>query len=183
MVTTANAPAKWNLDPAHSSVEFSIKHMMVSTIRGRFSKFTADINFDEAHPERSSVEAWIDLASIDTREAQRDNHLRSPDFFDVATYPTMRFKSRSVQPKGNGQYKITGDLTIRGVSREVVLDASYAGAGKDPWGGYRAAGSLEGVISRKEFGLTWNVALEAGGVLVGDNVKIAVDAELVKQAG
>lgn len=182
MVTTQKAPPQWQLDPAHSSVEFSIKHMMVSTVRGRFSKFNADINFDEAHPERSSVEAWIDLASIDTREPNRDNHLRSPDFFDVATYPTMHFKSRSVQLKGDGQYKVVGDLTIRGVSREVVLDATYAGAGKDPWGGYRAAGSLEGAVSRKDFGLTWNVALEAGGFLVGDTVKIIVDAELIKQA-
>ncbi len=182
MVTTAKVPAKWNLDPAHSSVEFAIKHMVVSTVRGRFSKFDANINLDEARPERSSVEAWIDLASIDTREPNRDNHLRSPDFFDVAQYPTMHFKSRDVQPKGNGQYKVVGDLTVHGVTREIVLDASYAGAGKDPWGGYRAAGSLEGTVSRKDFGLTWNVALEAGGVLVGDTVKLYIDAELVKQA-
>ncbi len=181
MVTTIKAPAQWLLDPSHSSVEFAVKHMVISTVRGRFAKYSADIHFDEAQPHNSVVEATVDLASVDTREPRRDDHLRSADFFDVQNHPTMHFKSRSITPQGRGQYKVVGNLTIRGITREVALDAAYSGIAKDPWGSLRAGFSLEGSVNRKDFGLVWNQALEAGGVLVGDTIKIAIDGEIVKQ--
>lgn len=182
MVTTVKAPAQWLLDPSHSSVEFAVKHMVISTVRGRFSKYNADIHFDGEVPEKSVVEAWVDLASVDTREPRRDEHLRSADFFDVQNHPTMHFQSLSVTAKGRGKYKVVGHLTIRGVTKEVALNATYSGVAKDPWGNLRAGFSLEGSVSRKDFGVVWNQALESGGVLVGDEVKIAIDGEIVKQA-
>ncbi len=182
-MTTQAVPAKlapWTLDPSHSSVEFSVKHMMFSTVRGRFNKFDATVNLDEQHPERSNVEVKVDVASVDTREAKRDEHLRTSDFFDAAAYPLITFKSKKVVTKGHDRYDIVGDLTIRGVTREVVLDAAITGFGKDPWGNRRAGFSAQTGVNRKDYGVKWNVALETGGIMVGDEVKIAIDGELIQ---
>ncbi|MBI2165301.1 MAG: YceI family protein [Chloroflexi bacterium] len=177
----AQRGAPWVLDPVHSSVQFAARHMVVATVRGGFAKFEVTVDFDEARPEGSQVEARIDAASIDTREPQRDTHLRSADFLDVEKHPWISFKSSRVEPQGDGRYRVVGDLTIRGVTRQVALETSFAGLAKDPWGNQRAGFSAEASISRKEFGLNWNVALEAGGWLVGDTVKINIEAELFKK--
>lgn len=171
----------WAVDPVHSSVEFAVKHMMVTTVRGRFAEFDAVVNFDEANPEASSVEAKISTASIDTRAPDRDAHLRSADFLDAEHYPYLTFKSTKIESKGDDQYLIYGDLTIRDVTKSVVLNTEFAGVGKSPWGNRVAALSAETKINRKDFGLVWNVGLETGGVLVGDEVKIHIDLELVEQ--
>jgi polyisoprenoid-binding protein YceI len=173
--------SSWVVDKAHTSVEFAVKHMMFTTVRGRFAAFDIEVDFDEANPERSTLEARIETASIDTREAKRDEHLRSADFFDAEKYPYLVFKSRRIERGGNGRYRIIGDLTIRDVTKEVVLDTEFVGTGKNPWGAAVAAFSAETKIDRKEFGLNWNAALETGGVLVGDEVKIQMEVELTKQ--
>lgn len=179
--TQTKTRAKWAVDPVHSSVEFAVKHMVIATVRGRFKKFDVDVDFDRDHPEQSSVNAEIEVASIDTREPDRDTHLRSSDFFEVEKYPTMTFKSKRIEPVGENRSRIIGDLTIRDVTREVALDAEFAGLAKDPWGKERAGFNAETAINRKDFGLHWNVALETGGWLVGDTIRIYVEAELVKQ--
>lgn len=179
--TQNHSKSVWAIDPVHSSVEFVVKHMVIAKIRGRFGKFDIDVDFDQDHPEQSSVNVRIDVASIDTREADRDNHLRSADFFDVEKYPTITFKSRRVEPIGKGRSRMVGDLTIHDVTREVALDTEFTGTGRDPWGKERAGFTAETEINRKDFGLTWNVALETGGWLVGDTVQIYIEAELVKQ--
>ncbi|MDO8670994.1 MAG: YceI family protein [Dehalococcoidia bacterium] len=171
----------WAIDPIHSSVDFAVKHMVIATVRGRFKKFDIDVDFDDAHPEQSRVGIKIDVASIDSREPDRDTHLRSADFFDVEKFPVMTFQSRNIEPKGDGRNRLIGDLTIKDVTREVVLDADLNGPAKDPWGNERFGVTAETSISRKDFGLTWNVALETGGFLVGDSVKIFIEAQLVKQ--
>ena len=173
----------WNLDATHSQVEFSVKHMMFTTVRGRFGALEGSIRLDSDAPERSSVEVSIDADSLDTRVADRDAHLRSPEFFDVESYPTMEFRSRRVEgPAGSPgeSFQVLGDLTIRGVTREVVLDARFEGTGTDPWGGTRAGFSAETTIDRRDFGLTWNQALETGGVLVGHEVKIDLQVQAVQ---
>jgi polyisoprenoid-binding protein YceI len=172
----------WTIDPAHSSVECTVRHMLVTSVRGRFAKFDIDLDFNESNPERSSVEARIDAASIDTRNDKRDAHLRSADFLDVEQYPYIVFKSRRIEPMEQGSYRIVGDLTIHDVTREVVLDAAFAGIGKSPWGTMVAGFNAETRINRKDYGLTWNVGLETGGVMVGDEVRISLDIEAVKQA-
>lgn len=181
-MSTVTAPARtqWTIDAVHSNVEFSIRHLMIATVKGRFSDVAGTVVIDDADPTQAEIDVRIGVASIDTRVAQRDEHLRSADFFDVATFPTLTFKSRKVAVDDNG-LTVTGDLTIRGVSREVVLDVTSHGQQKDPWGGERAGFEATGKIKRSDFGLTWNQALEAGGVAVGDEVKISIDAELVKQ--
>ncbi|HEX9017104.1 MAG TPA: YceI family protein [Chloroflexota bacterium] len=171
----------WALDTVHSSVEFAVKHMMVATVRGRFANFDVKVDFDPEKPADSSVEARIEAASVETNAGDRDGHLRSADFFDAEKYPFITFKSRRVERQGNGNYAIVGDLTIKGVTREVVLDTEFAGTGKSPWGATVAAFSAETKIDRKDFGLTWNAALETGGMLVGDQVKIHIELELVAQ--
>jgi polyisoprenoid-binding protein YceI len=173
------AREKWNFDATHSSVDFVVRHMVVSKVRGRFTKWTGSVEFDAANYADSSLEVSIDVDSIDTHEAQRDGHLKSPDFFDVANHPKMTFKGTKFSGSG-GDLKITGDLTIRGTTKEVTLDAEYLGTGKDPWGGTRAGFSAKTSILREDFGLTWNAALETGGVLVGKKVDIEIDVELVK---
>jgi polyisoprenoid-binding protein YceI len=182
-VTIDNTTEKktWVVDPVHSSVEFATKHMMVTTVRGRFEKFDAVVDFDEANPASSSVEARIEAASIDTRAADRDGHLRSSDFLDAENYPYITFKSTRIEPDGDDRYLISGDLTIRGVTKHVVLDTEFAGIGKSPWGNRVAALSAETKINRKDFGLVWNVGLGTGGWLVGDEVRIHIDLELVEQ--
>ncbi len=171
----------WQIDPTHTTIEFSVKHMMITTVRGQFKSFAGNLHIDPSNPAASRVEGSIDVASIDTREAQRDAHLRSADFFDVENYPKMSFRSSRIEPLGANQYKVYGQLTIKDVTREVVFDVADEGRGQDPWGNQRWGISASTKISRKDFGLTWNVALETGGWLVGDEVKIAVDLQLVLQ--
>ncbi len=170
----------WTMDPTHSSVEFAVKHMMISTVRGRFRKFGLTADVDPADLSKSKAEIAIDVESIDTREDARDQHLRSADFFDAANHPTINFVSKRVEPKGDGEVRIIGDLTIRGVTKEVSLKGEVSGPQKDPWGGIRMGLSAEGQINRKDFGLTWNAALETGGFVVSDNVKMVIEAELVE---
>lgn len=173
----------WALDPAHTQIEFAVKHMMFTTVRGRFSSFEGEVRLDEARPDDSSVEVTIEVESIDTGVAQRDAHLRSGDFFDVATFPQMRFRSTRVDGSlaDDSPLTVTGELTIRDVTREIVLEGTYDGTGTDPWGGTRSGFTAHAVIDRRDFGLTWNQALEAGGVLVGNDVKISLQVQAVLQ--
>jgi polyisoprenoid-binding protein YceI len=172
--------ATWTVDADHSQVGFSVRHMMISNVRGRFASFEVDLELDEADATRSRVTARIDAASIDTRSEQRDGHLRSADFFDVENHPHIVFESRSVEPLGEGRFDVRGDLTIRGVTRPVTVSVREEGRGQDPWGGHRVAYTAEARIDRKDFGLTWNQALEAGGVLVSDEVKITLELQAVR---
>jgi polyisoprenoid-binding protein YceI len=167
----------WNFDPAHTSADFSARHMMVTTVRGKFEKISGTLNFDPANPEQASGEVTIDASSLNTGVTDRDNHLRSADFLDVANYPTITFKSTKVEKTGDNEGTITGDLTIRGVTRPVVIKAEYLGQGTNPWGITVAGFSGTTKINREDFGLTWNVALETGGVLVGKDINIALDVE------
>lgn len=172
----------WTLDPAHTSVEFSAKHMMVSTVRGKFATVTGTIVEDEANLANSTVEVEIDAASLDTRNDQRDTHLRSADFLDSENFPAITFKSTKIEPISADELKVTGDLTVRGTTRPVTLDATINGRGKSPWGQEVAGISLTGTLNRKDFGLNWNVALETGGVLVSDKIKIDIEVEAIKQS-
>ena len=171
----------WQIDPAHSQIEVSARHMMVTTVRGRFKGVQGTLTLDEADPSRTSVEAEIDASSLDTGDEQRDTHLKSPDFLDVEHNPKITFKSTRVEPQGQEKAKVYGSLTIRGVTREIVLDTELTGFGKNPWGKEVAGFEARTSINRKDFGMVWNVALETGGVLVGDTFKIEVNAQLVKQ--
>lgn len=176
-----NGIPTWEIDASHSGVHFSVRHLVVAKVRGRFTAFAGTLAFDEAAPERSSVEVRIDAGSINTGVDQRDAHLRSPDFFDAEKFPALTFVSRRVERSADG-FTVTGDLTIRGVTREVVLPVEYAGHTKDPWGGERAGFAARVAIDRKDFGLTWNQLLEAGGVAVGDKVEIELEVEAVLKA-
>ena len=176
------AVSVWNIDPSHSAIAFSVRHMVVSKTRGRFNKWTGQLRFDAASPANSSVVVDIDPASLDTGDAQRDAHLRSADFFDVEKHPTASFRSTKVEVAGEGRYRVTGNLTVHGITQPVVLDVTYEGSGKDPWGGERAGFSATTTIDRKNFGLEWNKALETGGLLVGDKVELTLEIEAVKQA-
>ena len=171
----------WQIDPKHSLVEFSIKHMMITTVRGRFGAVSGTIVENSADLGRSQVQVEIDATSIDTREAQRDGHLKSPDFLDVEQYPTIAFKSSAVIPGKGDEFELVGDLTIHGVTRPVTLRVERGGTGVTPYGQHVSGFSAHTTISRKDFGLTWNVALETGGVIVGDQVKINLEVEAVKQ--
>lgn len=170
----------WNIDPSHSNVEFGVRHLMISTVKGRFTEVTGSVMADPADPSQGQVGITIGVGSIDTREPQRDAHLRSADFFDVENFPSMTFRSTRIEGQPD-RFTVSGDLTIRGVSRPVVLDVIAEGRGQDPWGGERAGFSATTKIKRSDFGLTWNQALETGGVVVGDEVKISLDIELVRQ--
>jgi polyisoprenoid-binding protein YceI len=172
----------WQIDASHTHVEFAVKHMMISTVKGRFAEVSGSIVLDEGDFANSSVEVTMDATSFDTRQEQRDEHLRSPDFLDVATYPTLSFKSTRIERTGEGEFRVVGDLTIRDVTREVTLEATEEGRGTDPWGGERIGFSAKTVIDRRDFGLVWNAALETGGVLVGNEVKISLAVEAVKSA-
>jgi len=174
--------AQYSIDTTHSEISFTVRHMMFAKVRGQFTTWNANLAYDAADPAKSKVEVTIDTASINTREAQRDGHLRSDDFFSAEKFPKMTFKSTRIEG-AKGQYKLTGDLTIRDVTREVTLDVEQTGAGKDPWGNDRLGFSAKGTILRSEFGLKWNQALEAGGVLVSDKVEIEVEAQVVSKAG
>jgi polyisoprenoid-binding protein YceI len=179
------ATTTWQIDPAHTSVEFAVKHMMFTTVRGRFKDVKGTITADESDPDGSRVEVELGAASIDTGSADRDTHLRSADFLDVETHPTITFRSKRVDgaaKKEGDRFKLTGDLTIRGTTMEVTLDCTYEGTGKDPWGGTRAGARATGTIDRREWGLKWNQALETGGILVANEVRIEVEVQAVKQA-
>jgi polyisoprenoid-binding protein YceI len=171
----------WQIDTAHTQVEFSVKHMMFTTVRGRFNKLNGLININEADPTKSSAEGTLETASIDTHDANRDAHLRSADFFDSANYPHMSLRTTRIEPVGKGHYKVAANLTIKDVTREVVFDVTTQSLGKDPWGNLRQGFSAEATINRKDFGLNWNVALETGGWLVGDQVKLNIELQAVKQ--
>ena len=184
-MTTPTAPqtstTTWNLDPAHSVAEFKVKHMMISNVKGQFAKVTGTLSLDESDLTNSKVEAVIDAASIETRDAQRDAHLKSADFFDVEKFPTLTFKSTRVAIVGDGELSVEGDLTIHGVTRKAVFAVEGpTPPAKDPWGNTRVAISATTKINRKDFGLTWNAALETGGILVGDEVIITLDVEFIK---
>jgi polyisoprenoid-binding protein YceI len=170
----------WNIDAAHTGIHFSVRHMVVSKVRGRFGKYTGTIKLDDADITRSSVEVNIDASSIDTGVGDRDTHLRSPDFLDVEKFPQLHFRSQRIEPVNATHYRVIGDLTIRGVTREVAIDAEYGGRGKDPWGNERVGFVAKTSLDRKDFGLTWNQALEAGGILVGDRVDIELDVQAVR---
>lgn len=171
----------WNLDAAHSEITFSVRHMMISTVRGRFENFSGTFNLNEENPTASSVEVQIDVNSINTKNTDRDNHLRSPDFFNVAEYPNITFKSTRIERTGDNTAIVYGDLTIRDVTKEVALNTTYSGQAKSPWGTTSAGFTAQTTINRKDWGLTWNVALETGGVLVGEEITINIEVELVKQ--
>jgi len=176
----------WQLDPTHSSVEFSVKHMMMTTVRGRFKNVQATLRGDRDHPEDAGVEATIETASIDTGVADRDAHLRGPDFFDAERYPRITFRSTRIEnpPKTEGdRFRVTGQLTIRDSAMEVVLDCEYEGRGTDPWGKTRAGFSFRTEIDRREWGLKWNQALETGGVLVANKVRVEGEVQFVRQDG
>jgi polyisoprenoid-binding protein YceI len=182
-MATTQAPTKtstWKIDPSHSNVEFAVKHLMISTVKGLFSDVEGEIVIAAGEPSRSSVTATLKAASIDTRTGQRDDHLRSADFLDAPNFPEITFKSTRITGDAS-EFKVTGNLTIRGVTREITLDATNEGTGKDPWGGDRIAFSATTKLDRREFGLTWNQAIEAGGVLVGNDVKVSIDVQAVKQ--
>ena len=174
----------WQIDPAHSTIEFAVKHMMFTTVRGRFKGFTGTVRVDEQNPDRSSVEVEIDASSIDTGAPDRDAHLRSADFLDVEHHPRLTFRSTRVEgahAKQGDRFRVTGDLQIRGTSIPVTLDATLEGIGRDPWGKERGGFAAKTEIDRREWGLRWNQALETGGVLVGHSVRIEIEAQAVKQ--
>ncbi|MFW6205953.1 MAG: YceI family protein [Gemmatimonadota bacterium] len=176
----------WTIDPSHSQAEFTVKHMMITKVRGRFADVEGTITLDSEAPENSGVEVEIDAASIDTREEDRDAHLRSGDFLDVENHPKLTFRSTRIEGlklEPGSSFRVIGDLTIRGVTKQVELAAVYEGRGQDPWGNQRAAFSADTAIDRREFGLEWNQALETGGVLVGHEVKIHLEAQAVLDTG
>jgi polyisoprenoid-binding protein YceI len=178
--TVGAETATWTIDADHSEVGFAVKHLMVATVKGTFRRFSGQLVLDEANIARSSITAEIDATSIDTRQDQRDGHLRSVDFFDVENYPVITFRSRQIKRLRDGHYQATGDLTIRGTTRDVVLDVEETGRGGDPWGNQRIGYSARTTINREEFGLTWNQLLETGGVVVSNAIKVAIDVEVVK---
>ncbi len=170
----------WKIDTSHTTIEFGVKHMMVTTVRGRFNKFDGVVTEDPSNLLNSKIEGWVDLTSVDTHDANRDAHLRSPDFFDAEKFPRMTFVSKRIEKTGGDQYKVTGELTVKGVTREIVFDVSNEGQYKNPWGGTVWGLTANAALNRKDFGLNWNVALETGGLLVGEQVKIRVEMELVQ---
>ena len=176
------ANENWQVDGAHSAVNLTVRHMVISKVRGRFTKWNAKLALDTADLGRSAVEVEIEAASIDTGVADRDTHLRSADFLDAQKFPTLRYRSRRVEAPSKDRLRVIGDLTIRDVTREVVLDVEYGGQGKDPWGNQRAGFSATTSINRKDFGLTWNQALETGGLLVADRVDIEIELQAIRQA-
>ncbi len=170
----------WNIDTAHSQVTFAVKHMMVSTVKGNFKVFGGKLEIDEANPANSWIEAEADVKSVDTRDERRDGHLRTSDFFDADNYPTIAFKSKKVEPVSANEFRILGDLTLRGVTKEVVFNAEYAGQVKDPYGKQRAGLNAKTSINRKDFGVAFNGLLESGNAIVSDKVTIEIDLEATK---
>lgn len=179
-MTTQTAVSTWNIDATHSIAEFAVKHMMIATVKGRFGSLGGAITADEANPLASSVTASIDVASIDTKDEQRDAHLKSDDFFNAEKFPKITFVSKRVERVDAENYRVTGDLTIRDVTKEVVLDTEFEGQVVDPWGNQRAGFTATTQISRADFGVNFNGLLETGGVIVGDKVKITLNIEAVR---
>ena len=175
-------PITWTIDPAHTHLEFAVRHLMIATVKGKFTAVQGTVTMEDENPETAQVAVTIGAASITTGVAQRDDHLRSPDFFDVARFPALTFRSKQVSREPDGSYRLTGELTIRETTREVELRVSAEGFVKDPWGGYRAGFTASGVLRRSDFGITWNQLIEAGGVAVGDEVRLTIEAELVREA-
>jgi polyisoprenoid-binding protein YceI len=171
----------WQIDPAHTNVEFTVRHMMISNVKGQFQKTSGTVTTNGSDPASATIDATIDASSIDTRVEKRDMHLKSPDFLDVAKYPTITFKSTKVEAAGPNKWKVTGDLTLHGVTKPVVLDVESSGPPINVMGKTRAGASATTKINRSDFGLKWNQALEAGGVMVGDEVAISIDVEAVKK--
>jgi polyisoprenoid-binding protein YceI len=172
----------WNIDPSHTRATFSVRHMMISWVHGTFDNIDGAIEFDPRHPEKTHVDVQIAADSINTRDGKRDGHLKSPDFLDAEKYPNLTFTSKRVNILDDSHARLTGDLTIRDITREVELDVEYAGMVKSPWGSTSAGFTATTQINRKDWNLTWNVALETGGALVGDMIKITIELELVQQA-
>ncbi len=172
---------RWEIDSSHSSVHFSVRHLVIAKVRGTFARWSGTVQVPDGDFSKATVAVTIDASSIDTGVAQRDAHLKSPDFFDVAQYPELRFVGKRVQPRSGADIDVVGDLTIKGITREVVLRVEQLGQAKDPWGNLRAAFSAKTSIDRKDFGLTWNQVLETGGVMVGDRVEIEAEIQAVKQ--
>lgn len=184
MSTTTSATrshATWDIDVAHSSLGFTVRHLLISKVHGRFDRWSASLTFDESRPERSQVSVRVEAASIDTHEPDRDTHLRSPDFFDTEKYPNITFRSTSVERTEAEHYQVAGDLAISGVSRRVVLEVEALGRANDPWGGERMGFTGKTTIDRRDFGLVWNQTLEAGGVVVGEHVEISIEIEAVRR--
>jgi polyisoprenoid-binding protein YceI len=177
---TTTERTTWAIDPDHSQIGFTVRHMMFATVKGWFTAYDATIALDEADPTSSRVSVRVDTASVDTGVAQRDAHLRSADFFDADEHPQMMFESRRIESKGGGRWQVTGDLSIRGITRDLVLEVEEQGRGVDPWGGQRVGYSVSGKLDRTEYGLRWNQALEAGGVLVSDEVRLIIEVQLVR---
>lgn len=176
--TVQDAVQTWKVDAAHSNIEFAVKHLMISTVKGRFAEVTGELKGDLENPARFELNVEVDVTSVDTRQAQRDAHLRSPDFFNAAEFPTIRFVGKRVEGDVSEDFTLTGELTIRDVTREIQLQVTNEGSVRDPWGGTRVGFSAKGKIDRRDYGLTYNQALEAGGFVVGDEVKLAIDVEL-----
>ena len=180
---TTPATTTWKIDPTHSAVEFKIKHLMISNVKGHFTGVTGTLSLDEADVTKSSIDAAIEIASIHTRDEGRDAHLKSAEFFDAEQFPTMNLKSTHIALKADGEVLVTGDLTIKGVTRSVQFAVEGPSApAKDPWGSTRIGVAATTKINRKDFGLTWNAALEAGGLMVGEDISITLDLQFVKQA-
>ena len=179
--STSNATSTWNIDPVHSVAEFKVKHMMISNVKGQFTGIQGTLSHSEKSPTESRVDVTIDAASVNTRDPQRDAHLKSADFFDAEKFPTLTFKSTKVSRVGDGELSVAGDLTIHGITRPVVFDVEGpTPPAKDPWGNSRMGVSATTKINRKDFGLTWNAALETGGILVGEEVTITLDIQFIK---
>ncbi len=182
MAPGAGLASTWQIDPAHSAAQFAVRHMMVSTVRGEMGKVTGTVNIDEGDVTKSSVEATIDATGINTREPKRDDHLRSPDFLDTAKYPTITFKSTKISKMPDNHYQVAGDLTLHGVTQPIVLDVTGSSTPvKDPMGNTKLGGSATTRINRQEFGVAWSKSLDGGGVLVGDQVDVTIDLELVQK--
>lgn len=171
----------WNIDSSHSSIHFSVRHLVIAKVRGQFARWSGVITVEDGDLARAKVSATIDVASIETGVADRDTHLKSADFFDVAQFPEMTFKSTRVEAAGKDHWKLIGDLTLHGTTKEVTLQVEHTGSAKDPWGNQRLGFTAKGELERKEFGLLWNQTLDAGGVMIGDKVNIEIDVEAVQQ--
>lgn len=174
--------SKWKVDPSHSSIEFSVRHMMITNVKGSFNEFSASIEADPSDLTTAAIEFSVNVASIDTRNKDRDAHLTSADFFNIESYPNISFKSTNILKTDEGEYAVTGDLTINDVTRSETFTAIFEGQGKDPWGNEVVGFSGEGKINRSDYGLTWNAALETGGVLIGDAIKFSIQIEATKEA-
>ncbi|MFJ7831980.1 YceI family protein [Peribacillus sp. NPDC097284] len=176
------AKTKWIVDPTHSAIEFSVKHMMIAKVKGSFNKFDANISADPTDLTTAEIDFTVDLSSIDTRNTDRDNHLRSADFFDVEKNPELIFKATDIKKTDDDEYAVTGDVTLHGVTREETFVMTFEGQGKDPWGTEKAGFSGKGKVKRSDYGLTYNAALETGGVLIGDQITISIDIEAAREA-